>query len=256
MELTIYLEFAYTPANYFEEPLCIEKEEYRLEIDSGKIKVILKGTGDEKNTEFFDKIQKEIENYFQAIQLVTHKNYSLSKYSLLKEYPDGRKATTVFPDPVIGDFCMCSADIKITSADGTVISDTKRERIDEEKFLAELISKFKNKDKIVQAVLKSYDSAVADPANELIHLYEIRESLCIKFGDKKNVKDILGITDTEWRNFGKLANTSREGRHRGKVLDNLRKATVEELTMARRFAKKLILEYLKLLDRGDVELTI
>ena len=55
-----------------------------------------------------------------------------------------------------------------------------------------------------------------------------------------------------------LANSApvREGRHRGKDLGNLRKVTVEELTMARKFAKKLIIEYLKLLNKGGIAPTV
>lgn len=65
----------------------------------------------------------------------------------------------------------------------------------------------------------------------------------------------IGISASEWSQFGKLANDEpvREGRHRGKNIGPLRNATADELNTARKFTKKLILEYLKLLDKGTIQ---
>jgi len=231
-----------------------KKEGYSLEIVAGRIKAILDESDYDKKTDFFDKIQEEIENYFIAIQIVTHNKYSLSKYNLCKEYPNGRKDVTIFPEPIRLRSIIGSADFKITKADGTTVYDSKKERLDEEKLLAELLIKFKNKDRAVQKITKSYDSAVSDPANELIHLYEIRDSLNERFGSEKQAKKSLAIPMAEWKEFGKLANDEpiREGRHRGKK-DSLRKATHSELTMARNFVKKMIFEYLKLLENEAIK---
>lgn len=254
MKPIIYLEWSYTPMNYFEESLHEKKEGYSLEIVAGRIKAILDESDYDKKTDFFDKIQEEIENYFIAIQIVTHNKYSLSKYNLCKEYPNGRKDVTIFPEPIRLRSIIGSADFKITKADGTTVYDSKKERLDEEKLLAELLIKFKNKDRAVQKITKSYDSAVSDPANELIHLYEIRDSLNERFGSEKQAKKSLAIPMAEWKEFGKLANDEpiREGRHRGKK-DSLRKATHSELTMARNFVKKMIFEYLKLLENEAIK---
>lgn len=64
MQFTIYLEFSYSPANYFEESLCEEKENYKLEIKAGKIKTILNESGSEKNSDFYDRIHEEIKAFF------------------------------------------------------------------------------------------------------------------------------------------------------------------------------------------------
>src|SRR3989304_7877019 len=111
MKPVIYLEGSYTPKNYFEEPLLLGKEGYRLEIDTGKVKAILDEKYQESDSEIFNKIHKEIDNYFQAIQIVTHKSYILSFYSLNKVYPDGRKSVTAFQSPGVGFFFGGSADI-------------------------------------------------------------------------------------------------------------------------------------------------
>jgi hypothetical protein len=253
MQPTIYLEWSYTPANYFEESLHENRENYRLEIDLGKIKAFLKKK--ESEMDFFNKIHDEVENYFKAVQIVTHKKYDLSRYTLYKQYSDGRRDVTVFPEPAQFRIFTGSADVKITKADGTVILDTKRERVEEEKLLAELFVKFRSQDKTVQKIMKSYSSAVNDSANELIHLYEIRDSLSDRFDSEKIVQRELGISAIEWSDFGRLSNNEpvREGRHRGKDLGTLRNATIDELTRARKLAKKLILEYLRLLDKGGIK---
>ncbi len=253
METIIYLEWSYTPANYFEESRYEKREGFRLEINSGKVRAILDETGNE--LDFFDKVQEEIENYFHAIEIVTHKEYSLSSYTLYKEYPDGRKDTNVFTKPARLLITGYAPDIQITKADGTVIQDTKRERLAEEKLLAELFGKFRSKDKTVQKIVKSYDSAVKDPPNEFVHLYEIRDSFMERFGGKKRSQASLGISEAEWETFDALANNPqlRESRHRGKSLGPVRNATSAELTMARKFTRRMIIEYLKRLDKGEVE---
>lgn len=92
----------------------------------------------------------------------------------------------------------------------------------------------------------------------MVHLYEIRDSLSDRFGGGKRVEQELGISAAEWSDFGKLANNEpvREGRHRGKDLGILRNATIDELARARKFAKNLILKYLKLLDKGVIKPSI
>lgn len=255
MHPTIYLEYSYTPTNYFEGPLYDEREQFYIEIDAGKIRAILKKSD---NTTDFLKISEEIENYFRAIQIITHRKYSLSSYTLYKERPDGGKHINIFIPTGRLELVGQVPDITITRPDGIAVKDTKRERLEEEKKWTELLAKFRNKDKTVQKIINSYSSAVNDPANELIYLYEIRDSLSERFGGEKRVEKALSILATEWSDFGKLANKEpvQQGRHRGKNLGTLRNATGEELFKARGFSKKLILEYLKLLDNNGISPTI
>jgi hypothetical protein len=114
--------------------------------------------------------------------------------------------------------------------------------------LAELAARHRSKDSTAEAVLRSYGAAVNDPANELIHLYEVREALKKKLG-KRACKE-LKITDTQWSRLGRLANDLplRQGRHRGKLHAELRNATPDELRQARGIAQKMIVEYLKYLE--------
>jgi hypothetical protein len=81
-----------------------------------------------------------------------------------------------------------------------------------------------------------------DPANELVHLYEIRDALSEKFGSQSKARRELVITREQWNGLGALADRAplREGRHRGKHPGRLRDATSEELNEARSIAKSMI----------------
>lgn len=86
--------------------------------------------------------------------------------------------------------------------------------------MADLIEKYRG-DTLVGSLLNSYEAAINDPANELIHLYEIRDALVAKFGKEKAAKQTLGINKDQWDIIGRVANSEplRQGRHRGKNAD-------------------------------------
>jgi len=73
-----------------------------------------------------------------------------------------------------------TADFRVTDKDGNVIADSKRDRLEKKKSLAELIASHRPKDTLLAALLRSHDAAVHDPNNELVH-YEIRDALHSKF---------------------------------------------------------------------------
>jgi hypothetical protein len=87
--------------------------------------------------------------------------------------------------------------------------------------------------------LNSYKAAVDDPANELVHLYEIRDALAGHYGGDAAARAKLGISEKEWKRLGILANDAplKEGRHRGRHSKKLRHATAAELDEARKIAR-------------------
>jgi hypothetical protein len=105
-------------------------------------------------------------------------------------------------------------------------------------------------DLTVSKLLQAYTASISDPANEFVHLYEIKDSLKTRFGKKSNVRKILGISDGDWTLIGKLSNDAsiRQGRHRGNRQGDLRDATNDELAIARQTAKNMILAYLRYID--------
>ncbi len=120
------------------------------------------------------------------------------------------------------------------------MQDSKAERIKgDTKFIDSLLPKL-FRSAILRALLDSYNAAVGDPSNELVHLYEIREALARHFGGDTEARRRLRIEE-DWKRLGYLANQAplKEGRHRGRH-SNLRHATTAERDEARKIARHLI----------------
>lgn len=94
--------------------------------------------------------------------------------------------------------------------------------------------------------------SVRDPDDEFVHLYEIRDALQKKFGNRKKAFKELGITDKEWKVIGDLADNQplEQGRHRGKFVGVLRAAKRSELDAARKSAADFIEKYLIYLEKN------
>lgn len=250
MEDKIILKWSYTPKDYFEEPLRINREKYELEINNGEVTATFHGMKYENNNRMFEERNSEINDLFMGAQVVNHKSYLLLNFTIQCVHPNGIEDVIIIADPLEIKLSG-TAELLIKDSQCNIVYDSRADRISERKLFAELAAKHIKKDPVAAAIVKSYHTAVNEPNNELIHLYEIRESLKKKFGNKKQkTKIALNITETEWKRLGSLANFEplRQGRHRGKNPGQLRNATHQELTEARAIAKKMIFAYLKYLD--------
>src|SRR4030042_579341 len=106
--------------------------------------------------------------------------------------PDGRRDVTIFVDSCLAKMTTCGrVDLVTTDPEGKVVRDTKRERIDSEKGIAQSIAQIAPTDPLLAKLLKSFRIAVEDPTDELVHLYEIRDALSSHFGSAKAVRAIL-----------------------------------------------------------------
>lgn len=130
-------------------------------------------------------------------------------------------------------------DVRVKDKEGNIISDSKRDRIERKKSLAELVSAHRASDGLLAAMLRSYDAGVRDPNNELVHLYEIRDALSVKFGGESSVRAAFAITASQWSRLGQLCNYEplRQGRHSGKTGEALRDASEGELVESRGIAR-------------------
>jgi hypothetical protein len=99
-------------------------------------------------------------------------------------------------------------------------------------------------------MLQSYDSAVRDPHDELVHIYEIRGALAARFGSKAKAVSKLRLSNNDWNRLGELCNVLplKQGRHRGENITALRDATEDELAEARLLATAMIEAYMKYID--------
>ena len=250
MEEKVIIEWTFTPENHFEDEIKQDRGAFELEIVNGRVSATLSASIYDRNNKILDGINSEVNALFMGVQVVSHKPFNLSKYTMYRQYPDGRKDVTVFPGLCVMKVGSGTVDILVTDSAGNIIADTRADRIREKLEFAELSAKHSGTDSTVRRMLSSYEASVSDPANELVHLYEIRDALKKKFRNEKAAKSSLGISDTDWKRLGSLSNNEplRQGRHRGQNSDTLRDAANEELAEARLIAKSMLLAYLKYID--------
>lgn len=251
-EEQVILESKYSPPDFFEKRYVVEEQDYKIEIDNGFIKITF-------NPDFYDSLQdgrmefhEKITDLFLGAQIINFKRFSLTKPSMHRLHPDGRKDITIFPEPIVCKITVSdSVDIIITDKDGNIVEDTKSQRINSRKKFSELSVKFRRTDQVAASILESFNTAVNDPPNEFIHLFEIIESLCDRFGNEKKLREALGVSKTYIGKLHRLANTEpvTQGRHRGKNPGNLRTAGSSEKQKAREVAQNLIQRYLEYLDK-------
>ena len=88
-------------------------------------------------------------------------------------------------------------------------------------------------------VLESFSTALNEPDSEFVRLYQIRDALVKRFGSERDAKEALGISTSDWKFFGQMANDEpvAGGRHPGKSLGPLRNATTDERARMRALAE-------------------
>lgn len=248
----IVLEWCYSPKDYFEEPFRRNRDHYELEIDNGRATATVSPQEYERNRSISEEIQNELRDLFAGVQIVTHSPYELSEYTMYREHPDGKKDVTVFPKPGKLVFTSGTLDFRVTNAAGNVVTDTRAERVREKQMFAELMAEYRRRDATAEFIVGSYDAAVRDPGDELVHLFEIQETLGRRFGGERDACSALQISYSKWKYLRKLANSEplRQGRHRGKHSGQLRDATRDELAEARRVAKTMIRSYFNYLKEN------
>lgn len=252
MKEAVVLEWSYTLKDYFEDEIRIDHGDYEMIINDGVVKAHI-------NPEVYDEqhnmratLHHSLNNRFLGVQLITHKPYELSKPSMCRLHPDGRKDVTLFAESSIMSITTLNVDIIAKDKDGNIVGDTRRDRVMKKKHFADLAATYSS-DMVASSLLASYNASVNDPDNELVHLYEVREVLSKFFKGEKATRKVLSLSDTNWSRLGQLANNEplKQGRHRGKSFGELRDATESELKEASTIASNLIEAYLVYLDKRN-----
>lgn len=250
----VLLEWTYSPRDFFESPIEIARADYTVDIASGSISARLPASAFDADQRIKQQLHDSLFDRMRGIQLLTRKPFQLSKPRLTRIEPDGRRHIFFELEGAVLTLSGGRVDITVTDASGKVVRDTKQERIEKKRELAELVAKYSSGEKVLNSMLKSYETSTSDANNELVHLYEIRESLSAAFGGESKARAKLGVSRANWSRLGQLCNDEplRQGRHRGKNLDGLRDATEAELSEARNISRLLIEAYLQFRDNGGV----
>jgi len=242
----VVLEWSFFPADYFEEPMLIERSNYVMTIENGKVQARIDPATYDEDHKVRDELHNALNYRFLGVQLLTQKRYELSKASMYLLHPDGCKEVTIFPESCFQTQSVGTVDLVVKDKNGRIISDSRQERVQRKKHLSELAEKYAAQDPLVSSLLDSNKAAVNNPDTELVHLFEILEGLRIKFGGENQARKTLRIDKARWSRLKQLANDTplRQGRHRGKKFGSLRDATEAELNEARNIACLLIESYL------------
>lgn len=255
MSVVVILEWTYTPAGYFEEPIRVVRDHYVMTMDNGKAEARINAVVFDQRPSLREELHHALNDRFLGAQLISHHTYTLSKPTMVRLHPDGRRDIFIQLESAQIKLSAGSVDVRITDQEGNVVSDTRQERIERKKTIADLVETYRAKDFLLASLLRSHSVAVTDPDNELVHLYEIRDALAKKFGSKDAACSTLEINTGQWNRLGYIANNEplRQGRHRGKSGAALRDATEGELIEARTIARAMVEAYLRYLDSASTK---
>jgi hypothetical protein len=247
MALRVTINWQFEPADYFEAPYKSTFDEVPIEIEDGKIVAELEASNYEADPGIRDRLRSHVEGLFEGVKVLSHRDYRIGLGSVEKNRPDGGRDISIAVEPARAVATAGSPDIKVTDAEGNVVTDTRQKRIAAKKEYAELIASRRGSDQTLDAMLESYSNAVRDPDDELVHLFEIREALVARFRSEGSARQTLGLSSRKWSTLGRLANDEplNQGRHRGRQAPHLRDASPEELEDARSIAREMIVLYIK-----------
>jgi hypothetical protein len=226
---------------YFESPYSYSGLGYELTIADRKVLATLAVPQNPVDSTLRDRLQDEVRTIFDSKQVITHQPYKLEGPFVSQYGADGTKVASGLTR-VSKEFATSwRVDVIERDATGQIVRDTKAERIAEhKKFMDLLMRKFEHP--LLKLLISSYSAAVNDSANEVVHLYEIRDALAKYFGSETEARKRLNVTKGQWQRLGFLANEAplEQGRHRGRNQAGRREATQQELDEARSIARNLI----------------
>ncbi len=246
MPTTVTLEWEFTPRDFFEEPETIERPNYALMIDDGKIKATFDAAVYDANPAIGEALGEELQARFLGANLINPKRFDLHGPYVTRLDPDGHRAVAITLGAAMVQAVGLVVDMVTFDKDGNVISDTKRDRIEKRKLFAARVAAHRD-DPTLMALVKSRDAAVREPDIELVRFYEIGDCLQAYFGSsRKRACAELGIDRKRWGRLERLCNNQevRQARHRGGSIGRYRDATQGELEEARAIAAEMIDRYL------------
>jgi hypothetical protein len=99
---------------------------------------------------------------FLAAQLLTYQPYTLSKSSMVRVDPDGRRNIFLEVESIVGMSSVGTPDLILTDREGNIVKDTRKDRIEKKKTVADLIQQYPATDTLLDALLKSYQASTSE----------------------------------------------------------------------------------------------
>ena len=237
------VQFEYKPVDYFESSFEFVSERYFLKIKNGMAQFSLCHPESAVSESLKKEMTDKLNTILNARMVIKHESYKVGSINVQQHYADGsikihRTITCGTGNLKLNSF---TPDIILKDVSGNVVRDTKAERLQKELQFLKLSAHTSFNHPLIDKVFASYRSAVLDPADELVHLYEIIDALKNHYKEKSKALAALNISEVKWDRLFTLANNEplKEGRHRGSK-PNLRTATEKEMTEARTIAREII----------------
>lgn len=240
------LQWTYKPERFFEDGCTVEISGGKVLIENGRATGHFDGRHYADGREFRENVHASLQQIFAAQQVQVHEAFVLNSPGMVLRHADGRESVALFAEPLVLTVTLGTPDLVVRDASGKIVSDTKANRLRRQERFREKVVCLVPGDISLKRMLQSFQNAVADRDNLLIHLFEIRETLEVAFGGARQARDATKVSAAEWSKFGRIANDEPlfEGRHRGRCA-TLRPATKEEVKWTLNFGQRLIEGYVE-----------
>jgi hypothetical protein len=193
--------------------------------------------------------QQIVDGIIRKIGLAEKTRFTATLGSISRFDPhSNRRDTNVFLSDGLGLKASAHADVVVTSADGTVVADSRRERMSELLLFADTSAKNDTLRRMSDYILE-YN---ADPDKKLAPLFDIIELATEVFGHEHKAATSLGVGLQRMKDATNVMNdaTIRSGRHRGQEPGCQREPTPAEVHLCETVAQQILSEYANLVQRG------
>lgn len=252
MTALLELRWEFTPTTLFEEALAYDFEQCKIAVDQGVVIATLPLVAGDTKSILRKVVESHVESLVLGAQVAAHASCELSRPRVSTLHEDGSRGYIIECEPGTFQIRGGQVDIRYTRSDGTVV-DTRRDRIEHKHRLSRAAATHGPHNEALARMLRSYRSAIGDTEDELIHLYEVLDTLASTFGAQVEALRHLGQPKRKWSRLGQICNDLplRQGRHRGRVGVALRNASEEELSEARSLSAGFIEAYVEYLERTN-----
>lgn len=169
------LAYSYQPVDFFDGAAAITLPTGILSIENGE-GVFTLAESRTVDHEHWHSVTADIRAVFQARQTLTRRVFVLTGPSVTHYRDDGLRDHVLLAGTGRFEVRGYPIDFRITDAAGNVVRDTKADRLAHDRAFLQAIAAKIPSSPVLRRMLESYGRSVEDPANELVHLYEIRDA--------------------------------------------------------------------------------
>jgi hypothetical protein len=184
VDVEVILEWRFSPPDCFEQAISLSATDYSLALEDGSARATLNPTFYDQHPEIKNVLDESVRSQLAGAELVTHRPYTLSPPSVTRVHDNGTRQSFVELSGSGSIEISGRADVQVVDSDGNVTFDSRQERIEAKREFVDLVSKYRATDATLSSMLGSFDTALRDCGNELVHLYEIRDALVTRFGSE------------------------------------------------------------------------